>query len=169
LPIRHAMSVSVRPAQPHDLEGLLQLLPQLSSRPSSDGARVPAPEQASRIFDQLLKRDGVTMLVAVTEQPEVVVGSLTLVVVPNLTYGGRFWAIVENVVVDAAHRRRGIGRRLVLRALELAEQEGCYKVQLLSGGKTEQVEFYRHLEFESSSCVGHKRYSGKVAGPLVVG
>jgi GNAT superfamily N-acetyltransferase len=159
------MTVWVRPAEPNDLDGLLLLLPQLSSRPGSDATQMPPVEQARTIFQELLKRDGVTMLVAVADRSEVVVGALTLVMVPNLTYGGRPWAIVENVVVEESYRRTGVGRRLVQQAIELAEREGCYKVQLLSGGRSDQLEFYARLEFDSAECMGHKRYINGVPSP----
>jgi GNAT superfamily N-acetyltransferase len=152
------MDVSIRPACENDLRDLLLILPQLSSRRTSAAAQVPDPQRAAEIMQRLLGRDDLTFLVAADSQTDAIVGTLTLVLVPNLTYGGRPWSMIENVVVDERYRGRGIGRALMNYALAVAEAGGCYKVQLLSGRKEEQVEFYVRLGFDSSGSVGHKRY-----------
>jgi GNAT superfamily N-acetyltransferase len=154
------MDVSIRPAEEQDLQPLLRLLPQLSSRPASAAAQLPDPERAAEILRRLLRREDVTLLAAVDARHGAIVGTLTLVQVPNLTYGGRPWSIVENVVVDRSHRRQGVGRRLMTRAMELAEAGGCYKVQLLSGTGPEQARFYASLGFDGSGSAGYKRYFG---------
>jgi GNAT superfamily N-acetyltransferase len=152
------MVVSIRPAREDDLSDLLLLLPQLSSNPTSPASQMPAPERAAEIMQHLLGQEDFTLLVATDSESDTVVGTLTLLRVVNLTYAGRPWGMIENVVVDVGYRRRGIGRKLINSAFALAEAEGCYKVQLLSGSKREQVEFYTRLGFDSSGCVGHKRY-----------
>jgi GNAT superfamily N-acetyltransferase len=72
--------------------------------------------------------------------------------VPNLTHGGAPWAIVENVVVDAAVRRCGVGRRLMEDVAHRCRTAGCYKIQLLSRKhRAEAHSFYRMLGFEASA------------------
>lgn len=66
-------------------------------------------------------------------QGRVLVASCVLQVVPNLTRGGRPYGLIENVVVHADHRRRGMGTALLQDALDRAWASGCYKVMLLSG------------------------------------
>ncbi|MEU8423186.1 GNAT family N-acetyltransferase [Micromonospora sp. NPDC048835] len=63
---------------------------------------------------------------------ETVVGTLDTLVAPNLTHGARPYMVVENVVVAAGWRRRGVARALMLAALDDAAAAGCYKVQLVS-------------------------------------
>jgi GNAT superfamily N-acetyltransferase len=85
----------------------------------------------------------------VAELEGAVVGTADLLVVPNLTHRGDPWAIVENVVVATAARRRGVGRALLSHAVELARRAGCYKLQLLSmKHRTEAHAFYRSLGIE---------------------
>ena len=60
---------------------------------------------------------------------EIVVGALTLVVF-TIPTGVR--AIVEDVVVDASCRGRGIGSALVAEALRIARAAGCRNVDLTS-------------------------------------
>ncbi|WP_442928958.1 GNAT family N-acetyltransferase [Modestobacter sp. VKM Ac-2981] len=60
------------------------------------------------------------------------VGTAATVLMPHLTYGSRPSAFIEAVVVAYAHRRRGVARLLVQRALDDARKASCRKVQLLS-------------------------------------
>ncbi len=63
------------------------------------------------------------------EQP---VGTAAVLLMPHLTYDCRPTAFVEAVVVAYAHRRRGVARLLLHRALDDARTASCRKVQLLS-------------------------------------
>ena len=72
-----------------------------------------------------------------------------LLIVSNLTHAGDPWAIVENVIVDRAARRGGIGRALMSELLRRCDAAGCYKVQLLSRKHRHEAHaFYRSLGFE---------------------
>jgi GNAT superfamily N-acetyltransferase len=80
------------------------------------------------------------------------VGSCTLVIVPNLTRGCHPYALIENVVMHPGFRRRGLGRAVVTRALDEARQAGCYKVMLMSGRKSAEVSgFYTSLGFDPNA------------------
>ena len=78
-----------------------------------------------------------------------IVASCACVVVPNLTRGGRPYALVENVVTHRDHRRRGLASACVARAVRIAAEAGCYKVMLLTGAKDEgTLAFYRRCGFD---------------------
>lgn len=71
-------------------------------------------------------------------------------VIATLTNGGRPFGMVEHVVTASAFRRRGISRQLLTHALELAWQQDCYKVMLLSGeGRDEAHRLYEKLGFKA--------------------
>lgn len=92
---------------------------------------------------------------------DALVAACTICVVPNLTRGCRPYALVENVVTDAAHRRKGWGRAVLGEALAFAWSQDCYKVMLLTGRRDEAVfRFYRSAGFDPDE----KR--GFVARPL---
>ena len=77
------------------------------------------------------------------------VGTFCLLIVDNLGHGGTPFAILDNVVVDPEHQGRGIGKMMLLKAMELARQNNCYKIMLSSGKHREQAhEFYRRSGFE---------------------
>jgi GNAT superfamily N-acetyltransferase len=68
----------------------------------------------------------------VAEVDEVVVGTATALLMPNVTYGCAPTAFIEAVVVRPSHRRRGIAKAMLQRILTDARVAGCNKVQLLS-------------------------------------
>lgn len=94
------LEISVRSAAEADLDAVLGLYRQLSPHhPVAD------PEHAPAIWRGLLARPGVRVFVA--EHYRHLVSTCTLVVVPNLTQGGRPYALVENVATRGDLSRRG--------------------------------------------------------------
>lgn len=72
----------------------------------------------------------------------------TLIVIPNLTRGGRPYGLIENVVTHPDYRRRGLGTAVLEHALQTAWEWGCYKVMLLTGSKNEAtLRFYEQAGF----------------------
>ncbi len=132
----------IRPARPGDLSGVLDLYRHLN--PDDP---VLSPEDAEASWKALLGSGLTTVLVAeVTGRP---VASCTLVIVPNLTRAGRPYALIENVVTHADHRRRGLGQRVLQAALEAAWAADCYKVMLATGARQEgTLRFYEQAGFE---------------------
>lgn len=148
--------IRIRLAVREDVPRLLALLPQITSRSGSPSGRVTDLDAAYRTFDRILEHGNVHSIVA--EQRDRLVAALTLVVVPNFTYEGRPWSIVENVVVDRDCRGQGIGKRLMAFAFDFAREQGCYKTQLLSGTRDDQVGFYRSCGFEDAHTHGFKKH-----------
>lgn len=146
--------VSVRHAQADDLAGLLGLYCELADgRPGALPADGPA---AAHLLCEVLQNPARSLLVA--EVGGRLAGTADLMVVANLTHGGRPWAIVENVVVSAAARGHGIGTVLMEHVVELARRAGCYKIQLLSRKqRVDAHRFYRRLGFDPAA-EGFRRY-----------
>jgi GNAT superfamily N-acetyltransferase len=148
----------LRTADREDVAGLLKVLPQITSRPNNPGGKTLGLEASREIFDQIQRHGNIRILVAEEPASGEILGALTLVIVPNLTYGGRPWAILENVVVVKERRGEGIGSRLLAYAHELSERAGCYKVQVISGPKEDQIHFYRKAGMVDENCCGFKRH-----------
>ena len=75
--------------------------------------------------------------------------SCTLAIVPNLSRGARPYGVIENVVTDAAHRQRGLGRAVLHAALAKAWAANCYKVLLATGSKRDStLRVYQDAGFE---------------------
>jgi GNAT superfamily N-acetyltransferase len=136
-----SQQVQIRPASREDLSELLILLQHLN--------RADPPlskEHAESIWRDILGRSGVTVYVA--EMAGELVGSCTLVVVPNLTRSGRSYALIENVVTHETYRGRGIGQSVLSAAIDHAWRENCYKIMLMTGRKDEAIiHFYEKAGF----------------------
>jgi GNAT superfamily N-acetyltransferase len=138
--------VDVRAAVAGDLEQLVALYAELmdgdrpGAQPSDAAASLPAMEA--------ITADPARHLLVATIDAEVL-GTVDLLIAPNLTHHCEPWGIVENVVVAGRARRKGIGRALMARAIEIARAAGCYKVQLISGMQRGPAhEFYRGIGME---------------------
>jgi GNAT superfamily N-acetyltransferase len=80
------------------------------------------------------------------------VASCHAAVIPNLTRGARPYAVVENVITDAAFRGRGIGSALMRALLQRCWALGCYKVMLQSAMARQDVHgFYVALGFDKDA------------------
>ena len=77
--------------------------------------------------------------ILVWEEDGQLVGSVTLVIIENLTRGGRPYGIVENLVVLPEHRRKGIACALLTEAVNIAKEQRCYKVEAMSSYNEEAV------------------------------
>ena len=137
-------ALAVRPADHADLPYLLDLYVHLNP----DDARC-SPEDAAAVLDRLLRYEGSVILVGTIG--DALVTTCTLIVIPNLTRGGRPYALVENVVTHADHRGAGFGRKVLNAAVERAWEAGCYKIMLMTGSKKPStIAFYEAAGFEQS-------------------
>jgi len=105
------------------VEAFARLMPQLSK------TTVP-PDRAA--LDRIVGSPAVTVLIA--RDGGTIVGTLTLVMFPIPT-GIRAW--IEDVVVDQAAGRRGIGTALSEEALRIAQAGGARTVDLTSRASRE--------------------------------
>lgn len=79
-----------------------------------------------------------------------IVGVCTLVVKDNLHY--LKVAVIDELIVDINSRNQGIGKMLLDRAVDLAREKQCYKVELHSNIKrTDAHRFYESNGFEKTS------------------
>ncbi|MFD9032469.1 GNAT family N-acetyltransferase [Streptomyces sp. NPDC059567] len=82
---------------------------------------------------------------------DLVVGCLQATYIPGLGKGGAERALIEAVRIRADRRGGGLGRELMVRAVERARARGCALVQLTSNKeRTEAHRFYASLGFACS-------------------
>lgn len=74
--------------------------------------------------------------------------SCVLIVIANLTRSARPYGLIENVVTHPDYRRRGLGKAVLQKAVEIARERNCYKVMLMTGRKEEgTLKFYEEAGF----------------------
>jgi GNAT superfamily N-acetyltransferase len=129
--------IDLRPAAEEDLKVVLALLSQ-STTSSMDLA--PA------VFRRMQQYPNYKVYLAVVgDEP---VGTFALMIMDNLGHMCAPIAIVENVVVHADWRRRGIGRSMMSTAVDLGRQSGAYKLILASNTRLNEAHmFYESLGF----------------------
>jgi N-acetylglutamate synthase-like GNAT family acetyltransferase len=134
----------IRPAQQNDLQGLLDLYDHLEAQ----DVRCP-PDEAIAVFRRFLVYPGSAILIGMIGHEHV--ASCTVVVIPNLTRGGKPYALIENVVTHPDYRNRGFGKAILNAATERAWAEDCYKVMLMTGSKKPStMAFYEAAGFEQT-------------------
>jgi GNAT superfamily N-acetyltransferase len=144
-------SIDVRCAESEDFEQVLALLSQMHLND-----RVRSSDALAATFAAMVDSPSRALLVAT--EAGAVVGTLDLFAIENLTHGGRPWAGVENVVVDAGHRRRGIGGALMEAAIALATAAGCYKLQLVSHDRRDAAHGLYVAAGLDAPVRGYRRY-----------
>ena len=140
---------TVRLAAEEDVPRILELYRQLALTPGeTEDQSNTSPDNYQRAFREITALPGYALLVA--EDGGEVIGSLALFIAPNLSHGARPWAIIENVIVDEAHRRCGVGRELMECALARAKEAGCCRISLDSNKSRDVAHrFYSAMGFET--------------------
>ena len=125
--------------------------------PDLESGEITTRQRAT--WDRMMATEDLTVYVATVPSGEIV-GIVTVLVMPNLGYDCHPSAFIEAMVVAEPHRRRGVGRLLVDRALADAAAASCRKVQLLTHKRhaTDGAhDFYRAMGF-SAEAEGFRLY-----------
>ena len=143
------MDVTIRTAVPSDMDALVRLLGILFSIESDFRP------------DPVRQRQGVALMLAAPEQRTVlvaeyagdVVGMVTGQLVVSTAEGGRS-LLVEDMVIEAAHRRRGIGRLLLAAVDNWARARGATRLQLLADRENVRaLRFYEQMGLRSTQLM----------------
>lgn len=83
------------------------------------------------------------------------VATCNLTIIDNLTRGLRPYGLIENVVTDVNHRKKGYATKALNKAIDVAKEHNCYKVMLLTGSKKEEtLNFYENAGFKRGVKTG---------------
>lgn len=137
------MPITIREAMESDLPLILPLYAQLGM----DDGRVLTVEQARTIFRRLRRYPDYKLFVAAGAGE--ILGVFAMLIMENLGHRGAPSALVEDVVVRADRRRRGVGREMMRFAMNRAGEKGCYKIALFSHeNRVEAHQFCENLGFQ---------------------
>ncbi len=144
----------VREAVKEDLNALLELYLFLHEE--------EIPEQNEHLkstWKQIIEDRNHHLLV--NEVDGKIVSSCVCVIIPNLTRNVRPYAFIENVVTHKEYRKNGYASQCLNYARQIAEQENCYKMMLLTGSKrTETLRFYENVGYNSSDKTAFIQWLG---------
>lgn len=114
--------------------------------------RDPVPVSTSReTFDAVLNHPG-TCIIGMAHSDQII-AMITLHLLPNMTSGGRPYALIENVICDTAFQGQGIGRDIMQAVIDRAQTAGAYKIMLMTGTGRGALGFYEKLGFS-----GHEKH-----------
>lgn len=136
------MPEEIRLIRPEELDQLLELYRLL--HPADPDAR--ENPNLGRLWEEISQDKNLFYPVVVEDGK--IVSSCTLAIVKNLTRGLRPYALIENVITHPGCRKMGYGTKVLLKAVEIAREQGCYKVMLMTGHKDEEtLRFYERAGF----------------------
>lgn len=134
----------IREADKNDLQQILELYLYLHE--------TDIPEESEHLrytWDNIIS-DGNHHLI-VCEMEGRIIASCVCVIIPNLTRNVRPYAFVENVVTHKDYRGKGYATACLNYAKQIAEENNCYKMMLLTGSKDEAtLNFYKNAGYNSS-------------------
>ena len=134
----------IREAVKSDLSGLLKLYMQLHDNPFPD-----IDDRINSIWDSIISDPNHHIIVA--EEDGMIVSSCVCVIIPNLTRGQRPYAFIENVITDEKWRKKGLATACLNYARDIAVNENCYKMMLLTGSKEQStLDFYERAGYNKN-------------------
>ncbi len=137
------IAVDIRKATAADLPAILALYGQ----PDLDDGKVLDLPAAERILGRMHQYPNYSVYVATLNNE--VVGTFALLIMDNLAHLGAPSGIAEDVVMSSTWRGQGVGRQMMLFAMEACRKAGCYKLMLSSNLKREPAHrFYEELGFQ---------------------
>ena len=119
----------------------------------------PQEEQNMAVWESLLDEytNDSFNYILIAEENGVPVSSVQMSIVRSLTHNVRPFAVIENVVTHADHRKKGYASALLRKATDIAKAFRCYKISLETGSNREStLNFYRQNGFaidEKHSCL----------------
>lgn len=124
-----------------DLPDILELYTQLHDNP------LPLiNEHVTSVWNKIIRAEDHHVIGGYLD--ETLVSSCVIVVIPNLTHNQRPYAVIENVITDAAYRGQGHASALLNYAKDIATEENCYKIMLMTSSKDDStLSFYENAGY----------------------
>lgn len=141
----------IRLAEETDIARIVELYRELTITDSLvEHSRNPSLADYQLVFAEI-RADRRQKLFVVEIQGEVV-GTIELLVIPNLSHNGTPFAFLENLIVTEKHRGRGLGRILLEHVVRLARESGCHMVELCSDIRRKEAhKLYGSMGFEEQA------------------
>jgi len=143
------MTVKYRLATFDDLSEIVRMLAEDFLGKQRECYEDPLPESYVKAFREIQADPNNELIVA--ERDDHIIGTLQLTYTPSISFQGGRRCTVESVRVDEKYRSQGIGREMMLWAIERAKEKGCISMQLTTNAeRTDAHRFYENLGFTSS-------------------
>lgn len=129
-----------------DLSKIVQMLADDELGKIRERYETPLPDRYVKAFEAIDSDPNNELIVACLG--EEIVGVLQITFTPYITHQGGWRATVEGVRTVSSERGKGLGSKLILRAVERAKARNCHLIQLTTDKKREDaLRFYERLGF----------------------
>jgi len=150
------MQLKFRQATREDLPEIVRMLADDFLGATRERYENPLPESYIKAFEEIEADKNNELIVA--ETSGAIVGTLQITFTPSISFQGGKQATVESVRVDKKYRGQGIGKELMLWAIERVKEENCVAIQLTTNAERPDAHrFYENLGFKNSH-LGMKLY-----------
>ena len=144
--------ITIRDAQVTDLHDLMKLYSVLYGKKILEHG-----DDVMTLWNHIITDPFYHVIVA--EEDGKLVSTCTCVIVPNLTYDQRPYAIVENIVTHSEHRAQGYATACLQQAQRIAEAENCYKISLATQSKLESThKLYEKLGYNKDDMTAFTQW-----------
>ena len=140
------MTAAVRRARPQDAGEVARLYAQLVANPTI----AVLPE---RLGELETSADAALFVADEDDDGGRMAGAVLVALCPDAMFGRRPFAVVENIVVDAAARGQGVGRALLAAVERFCLAADCSKIMLLSAIERADA----HTFFERQGYAGDRK------------
>ncbi|OZT72985.1 GNAT family N-acetyltransferase [Vreelandella boliviensis] len=120
--------MKIRQVERNEIDKVLNLIDEYD-RPRSPW---PSDGEVDEIYNTIFQCGGCVIGVFTLDK---MIGTCTVNCCANLSWSGRSFAIIENVIVSKDYRNKGVGKALLGYAVSHSKETGCYKVALMTGSK----------------------------------
>lgn len=137
------MEFEIRDARRNDINQLLELYTHLHNN--------PIPEINDRVkatWNKIIDDKNHHVIIGLLNNRAI--SSCVLLIVPNMTWGQRPYALIENVITHSNYRNKGYASAVLNYAKRIAIDNNCYKIMLMTGSKEKStLDFYRKAGYNS--------------------
>ena len=150
------MNLKFRQATNADLPEIVRMLADDLLGSTRERYENPLPASYVKAFEEIDADKNNELIVA--ELGGAIVGTLQITFPPSISFQGGRRASVESVRVDAQFRGQGIGKELMLWAINRAREEKCVAMQLTTNAdRPDAHRFYEYSGFKGTH-LGMKLY-----------
>lgn len=144
-------NISIEPATETDFPSIKPLISELmKAMDDTEGFDI---EQAVENCRKLIKSLGHYLLLAKDKDNDKVVGFVNFTTRKTIIHPG-LSGLIDELVVSRSHRGLGIGKNLLLAAIEKCRKLGCCEVEVSTEkSNTHAREFYRRCGFEEDAVL----------------
>lgn len=139
-----------RKAEETDLPAIVAMLADDALGRTREVVSDPVDSRYLEAF-RAIKADPNQCLAVGVDEADEVVGCLQISFLPGLSRLGLWRGQIESVRVAASQRGKGVGREMIIWAIDECRKRGCGAVQLTSDNRRDDAHrFYESLGFEKS-------------------